>query len=261
MNAPIAQTLAETLIAYQTGGAGIELRPAKPTRPWMDALPQAFAYRCLPLNIANSHGWELLCPGGFSAEWNGGAGRNAIEIRPDIEGGWAPSSHFGTGIITFHPGYLFRTDPGYNLFVTGSTNRPKDAVAPLSGIIETDWSPYSFTMNWAITRPDHSIRFEKNEPFCFLFPVQRGYLDHFKPEIQDMASDPETRKRHQEWSNSRRQFNADLAQRDEDAIKEKWQKAYYRGEIPGEGKPAPDHQIKLGLRPFADSREAKRHKR
>ena len=42
---------------------------------------------------------------------------------------------------------------GWNTFVTGPMNGIKDGIAPLSGVIETDWSPYSFTMNWRFTRP------------------------------------------------------------------------------------------------------------
>ncbi len=30
------------------------IRPASPKRDWMDATPESFAYRCLPLNIANA---------------------------------------------------------------------------------------------------------------------------------------------------------------------------------------------------------------
>ena len=36
------------------------IRPAPARRDWMDATPESFAYRCLPLDIANAHGWELL---------------------------------------------------------------------------------------------------------------------------------------------------------------------------------------------------------
>ena len=72
---------------------------------------------------------------------------------------------------------VFRTEPGWNLFVGGSPNEPKDGLYPLSGVIETDWAPYSFTMNWQFTRPDHWISFEEGEPFCFLYPVQRGLLE------------------------------------------------------------------------------------
>jgi hypothetical protein len=41
-------------------------------------------------------------------------------------------------------------------------NSPKDGIAPLTGVIETDWLPYPFTMNWQMTRPG-SVRFDKDE--------------------------------------------------------------------------------------------------
>jgi hypothetical protein len=53
-------------------------------------------------------------------------------------------SHFAHGILTFQLNYLFRTEPGWNMFATGPTNNPKDGIAPLSGVIEIDWLPYPF---------------------------------------------------------------------------------------------------------------------
>ena len=38
--------------------------PAPATRPWTDTTPEAFAYRCLPFNIANAHGWAADPLGG-----------------------------------------------------------------------------------------------------------------------------------------------------------------------------------------------------
>ena len=38
----------------------------------MDRIPDNHAYRCLPLNIANSHGWEILSPCAFEVAWRGG---------------------------------------------------------------------------------------------------------------------------------------------------------------------------------------------
>ncbi len=35
-----------------------QIRPAPITRAWMDRIPNHHAYRCLPLGIANSHGWK-----------------------------------------------------------------------------------------------------------------------------------------------------------------------------------------------------------
>jgi hypothetical protein len=112
------------LVAYRIDGHDVRIRPAPLEREWMEGTHQRFAYRCLPLNIANAHGWELLCPSGFSARWDGRWAKEAIRIKPDL-GTHAPSvSHFGHGVLTFHVPCLFSTDPGFDLFVTGlSTGR------------------------------------------------------------------------------------------------------------------------------------------
>jgi hypothetical protein len=135
------------LIAHVIDGHQVDIRPAPVERDWMEATNQRFAYRCLPLNIANAYGWEVLCNASFLAMWTGGSTIDAIVIEPE-PGTIAPAvSHFGHGILTFHLPCLFRTEPGAELMVQGPINRPKDGIAALSGIIETDWSPYSFTMN------------------------------------------------------------------------------------------------------------------
>ena len=54
------------LIAYLIDGHQMDIRPAPVEREWMDATGERFAYRCLPLNIANAHGWEILCPSSFT---------------------------------------------------------------------------------------------------------------------------------------------------------------------------------------------------
>src|SRR5262249_34583231 len=90
------------LVAYTMDGHAVRIRPAPLERDWMDSSDQRFAYRCLPLNIANAHGWELLCPSGFSARWDGLNHKETIRIKPDL-GTQAPAiSHFGHGVLTFH---------------------------------------------------------------------------------------------------------------------------------------------------------------
>ena len=137
----------------------------------MTETPEAFAYRCLPLNIANAHGWEVLSPCTFDARWWGGTATDQVEIKlmSDSDPRIAPVSLFGQGILTFHIAGLFRTPPGWNLWVGGSPNRPKENIYPLTGVVETDWAPYTFTMNWRFTRRYRWVRFEAREPICFSF--------------------------------------------------------------------------------------------
>ena len=49
----------------------------------MDATDQRFAYRCLPLTIANSFGWELILPADVTAEWHGGTGLSDLSVTVD----------------------------------------------------------------------------------------------------------------------------------------------------------------------------------
>ena len=237
------------LIAYPTVADPPELRPAPSGRKWMDDLPEAYAYRCLPLTIANAHGWEICTGTGFSATWNGGASKDDIHITPDGDG-LMPTTHFGSGILTFHVGYLFRTAPGISIVAQGPINMPKDAIQALTGVIETDWSPYTFTMNWLFTRSDTTIRFEAGEPFCHIFPMPRTALEQVEPEVLPFESDAQTYQSHKDWSESRNAFNTGLKTPGSKARDQKWQKDYYRGFYPsGEDGPQ-DHRTKLRLRAF-----------
>ncbi len=217
------------LIAYVIDGHHVDIRPAPIERDWMDASTQRFAYRCLPLNIANTHGWEILCPTTFTAVWSGHPGID--QVRVQTVGNVEPPalSHFGHGILTFHLPCLFRTERGYDLMVQGPINRPKDGIAPLAGVIETDWAPYSFTMNWMLTRPGVQVSFAQGEPFCHIFPVKRGELEAIEPELRLLSEEPELKRQFDSWTQSRLQFNADLKRPDSEASAERWQKHYYHG--------------------------------
>jgi hypothetical protein len=154
-------------------------------------------------------------------------------------------------VLTFNLPYLFRTPPGYNLHVHGPANLPKDAIQPLEGIVETDWTMATFTMNWMFTRPNVPIVFEKDEPICMVTPVQRGFLETFDPKVRDVREKPELEQGFLEWSKARSGFIEASRRPQTPEFKEGWQKHYFRG-IHIEGTPAPEHQSKLGIKEFED---------
>ncbi len=248
----------QKIIAYTLGFAPTPSRPAPAQREFMDGTSSRFAYRCLPLNIANQFGWELLSPCTFEAIWNGGPETDAIEIDV-LDDGWPhPVSHFGHGVLTFHISQLFRTPPGTQLMVTGPMNSPKDGIYAMSGIIETDWSHYTFTMNWVITRPFFPVRFEKGEPFAHIFPVNISALEQLEPAYIPIDNEPDLKAAYDEFHRSRQAFNEELNIPDSQAAKEKWQKGYFRGKgsdkCPmGESVTKAQHWTKLDVKPFPGS--------
>jgi hypothetical protein len=241
------------LICYRTAKVQPKIVPAPMRRDWMDETTVRFAYRCLPLNIANTHGWVILNCAPFVAQWHGGDSPEAISIA-QIDGSkdeLLAQSHFGHGVLTFHVGCLFRSEPNYDLWVSGPLNTLKDAVQPLTGIAETDWSVATFTMNWKFTRSDTLVAFERDEPFCMIFPIQRGSIEHVEPEFRNLDSDPELADRHRIWSDSREKFLADLKLENSQARQRGWQRDYFAGKRSA-GDAPDNHRLKLRVRPFSE---------
>ncbi|MDX1669654.1 MAG: DUF6065 family protein [Limnobacter sp.] len=224
--------------------------PSPRIRSWQKQTADAFATRCLPLNIANNCGWEIQLPGGFDVLYSGGTGKNAIAIYPHGDGPVSAISHFGHGTLTFHLGYFFSTPADVNLMVTGPLNEFKDGLVAMAGLVETDWSPYGTTMNWKFTRPCR-VRFSKGEAFAQLIPMPAAYVNAFSARIGDMEREqPERLTQLENWVHTRNEFNRGLAERDEETVKQKWQKLYYRGLYPDGQTRHEKHKTRLAPQPF-----------
>jgi hypothetical protein len=220
------------------------------SRQWMDDTREHFANRCLPLLIANQSGWWVLNSSKFRAAWTGGWDKSCITVDYMGEKHDQPAiSHFGDGVLTFHMPWLFRTPPGWNLWVRGPTNYTKDGAVALDGVVETDWSMATFTMNWKMTAKNLWVTFEKNEPICQVVPIRRGDLESLQPREQRIEDIPELAKAYKEWSEGRDAFLRDLGKPGSEATAEKWERHYFRG-ITRAGTVAPEHQTKLSLREF-----------
>ena len=108
-----------TLECYPMASRPPDIVPGRPQRGWMDRFTERHPYRCLPMSMANSSGWEILCPIGFTAEWNGGLGSADVVVTPDHpfpDFHDFAKSHFSHGILTFHAGYLFRTPENWSMW-------------------------------------------------------------------------------------------------------------------------------------------------
>jgi hypothetical protein len=217
----------------------------------MDVFTDRHAYRCLPLSIANTHGWELLVPGAFEVEWNGGPNIADLTVRAlePFPEGFAfehfAMSNFARGIVTFHTGYLFRTPPGWNILTTGAFNEPRPGISALTGIIESDWLPYPFTMNWQMLHAG-TVRFEKDEVFCTVMPIPKHYLDQWEVAIHDLGDDPVLLAEQEQFRAARSSFRKRLDEKDPEALADGWQRHYFVGRFP-DGSEGADHINKLRL--------------
>lgn len=232
--------MTNSITCYLDAGWKPHIRQALPTRNWMDRTP--FSYRCLPLGMANSHGWEILTRAPVRAEWNGGKNKSDLRVTgPAL-------SWFGDGVVTFLVEGLFRTPPDWNLWVSGTPNHIKHGIQALTGLIETDWSPYTFTMNWKMTAPGVA-EFAVGEPFCFFFPVERDGIKRLKPKFAPMDHIPNLKRMHDDWATGRHAFHDMIARDNPQNPAEQWEKHYMQGKYP-DGRKAPSHLTKIKLENF-----------
>ncbi|MES1197358.1 MAG: DUF6065 family protein [Pseudomonadota bacterium] len=221
-----------------------KIEPGPPERDWMEAFRGKHPYRCLPLVVANTTGWRLTCPISFRATWNGGPELSDLVIEPPFgvsarQVETYAASHFGGGVLTFHTHYLFRTPKGWDLWVGGPPNAVKHGIQALSGIIETDWLPMSFTMNWRFTAPG-SVSFSAGEAFCFIMPVPHAAIDEFEPVIESLADNPDVERDINTWTKSRADFLSERSQGMHRA--QDWQRHYFHG-INIDGTPGTDTHV------------------
>jgi hypothetical protein len=229
--------------------------PAGRWREWMNATTLRYANRCLPLLMANESGWWLLNERSFTATWGGD--EHASDMTVEYESGVAPRgravSLFGYGILTFEVPWLFRTPPGWSLLVRGPANMPRDGIAPLEGLVETDWSVATFTMNWRFTRPG-TVAFTEGEPFSMILPQRRGVLEDVVPATRAVEAEHETAAGWEAFRRSRHEISVQKFIAEHvpglNEARDGWESHYFRGRRP-DGTAGSDHQTKVRLRSFA----------
>ncbi len=223
-----------------------EITPSGLEREWMNEVSGRAAYKCLPLNIANTTGWVLLNKMAFDVTWDGGDLAENISFSlvaqaDDDQDSKATlplsnyvQSHFGFGVVTFMAGHLFKTSEETHMWAMGQPNAVKHGIQPLAGVVETDWLPFPFTMNWKFTAPG-TVRFEKDEPFCFITLANTGVIESIEPEIISLDDDPELRAEYNGWREKRSDFIQRIDNKDPAALKEQWQKYYMTGRLATSG--------------------------
>jgi len=254
----------EIISAYVLPGAPANvaklIRPARPKRDWMDRTPENYVYRCIPLSAANTMGWELLNPVDCEFRWNGLTPQEQLFVYQQRKMRFGPRSHFGSGVVTWDLPFLFRTPPEYGLVVTGPANHEKADITPLDGFIRTDWLPFPFTMNWRITSPDKTIRFDEGEPIARIFPYPLGLLDEMNLELHDLSENPEFEKEFNQWSTQRqnsyrkRQQSAKTMQPGQEFDRNQfWNRQYAKGA--GADSAQLKHQTVFACKPVEDKRK------
>lgn len=201
----------------------VNIRPALKTRDWMPAN----ALRCLPVQIANQYGYEILCNEDMFIYWNGGPNYEDITSESKYV-----VSNSGNGFFSIHTNLVVRTPPGVNLWVQGPINGIQEA-KPITAIIESDWNISQLSMNYKIMHVGQTVYFKQDEPFCTIFPIQRKYEENFKLTMEPLG-------------NNQTEYDNFMKQRESFISSNGHRENQYRRGLYHNGEACPvDHQVRL----------------
>jgi hypothetical protein len=133
----------------------------------MDETYRKHAYQCMPLTVANVHGWEVQLEEELVVEWDGHTSVPRILSGATTKSGRAQVHQSIIGTVTFSIGWTFKTEAPYSMWISGSPNYFIDGAVPLTATIPTWWWPDEFQMNWKITKVGEPVIFPAGMPICF----------------------------------------------------------------------------------------------
>ncbi len=180
-----------------------QIVPLKIHRDWMNKTQEKFAYKCLPLNVANQYGWAVVSPCDFKVSWYGGTHEENVEVF-DIPDEYSAciQSHFGDATFTINPDFIIQTPENYSIYIRGIPNKEYGILKPLDAIVETDWLPFTFTYNFKFMESG-IYEFKKGDLlFCF-FPILRNTVENFEIISQNIEENPQLNNDFKEFATAR----------------------------------------------------------
>ena len=196
------------------------IKPCSKKRDWMNQPGLSYSYYCGPLVAANQIGYNIIYQNETEIFWNGGPNRSDIDIRHTKvdEHFCVCDSHFEVDILTFNFPVMFQTPKGWGLLISGPANHPIEGLQPLEGLVETNWLPFTFTMNFKITEKNKLIKIKQYTPICRVLPYPLNLNEKTNLNFLDIQSNKKLLSMYTSWANARDEFNAkereDLSDRD-----------------------------------------------
>lgn len=154
---------------------------------WRRAWFSEWAYNCLPLVMANRHGFVVKTLYGFRVYWNGGDGRR--DVRVEMTDAKAAATHrraqrttaqFGMGTFTVQYLWALRTPRNVNLFTGPVPNYMIDGIVPMTAMVEADNLRRDFGFTIRVTRKKRWIDIPEGSWLAWIMPYPRHFIDGYR---------------------------------------------------------------------------------
>lgn len=210
----------------------INIKQTRLKRDWMDSTWQAHAYRCFPVQLGNTIGYELSLPEDLTFTWNGI--ENESERNVQILNG-AKYAYTGRGhaTISIKTGITFKTPENMSIMQMPVPNWFHKDFISFTTVISTSWYWQELPCAIRILTPHKEITIKKDEPFATLVPVSLSTMSETKLILKE----------YQHWQRDV-EYNREKMKAFEEIRKQNKWTDWYRNAVDHTGESLGKHEVK-----------------
>jgi hypothetical protein len=166
----------------------VNIKQTRIKRDWMEETAEKHAYKCFPISLANTIGYELSLPIDVTFVWDGISDSSPEHIKI-LSGEEFIQNSRANATVSFKTGIVIKSDSNISFLHMPVPNMFNDSYQTFTSIISTSFFDQEFPSAIKILKPDKAITIKANEPFATLVPISLTSMSDIELNLNDFDMD------------------------------------------------------------------------
>jgi hypothetical protein len=166
----------------------VNIKQTRIKRNWMEDTGEKHAYKCFPISLANTIGYELSLPVDVSFVWDG-ISNESVEHVKILSGEEFVYNSRANATVSFKTGIVIRSNKNISFLHMPVPNMFNDSYQTFTSIISTSFFDQEFPSAIKILKPDRVITIKAGEPFATLVPISLTDMSNIELNLNNFDMD------------------------------------------------------------------------
>jgi hypothetical protein len=175
----------------------VNIKQTRIKRDWMEKTAEKHAYKCFPVSLANTIGYELSLPVDVTFVWDGINDSSADHVKV-LSGEEFISNSRANATVSFKTGIVIKSDTNISFLHMPVPNMFNDLYQTFTSIISTSFFDQEFPSAIRILKADKAITIKANEPFATLLPISLTSMSNIELNLNNFNMENQWYKNNEE---------------------------------------------------------------
>lgn len=166
----------------------VNLRQTRIKRDWMENTWEKHAYKCFPVSLANTIGYELSLPIDVSFIWDGVDDSSSDHVKI-LSGEEYIHNSRGNATVSFKTGIMIKSENNISFLHMPVPNLFNDNYQAFTTVISTSFFDQEFPSAIKILKANEVITIKAGEPFVTLLPISLTEMSKIELNLEEFNMD------------------------------------------------------------------------